>query len=59
VTEVCFLNTDGTADCFYPGVQDPKKKTAVELMNYTAFSVENAQRVNGFINKCLKAGVRP
>lgn len=58
ITELCILNPDGTADCFYLD-NTSKKKSGAELDQYTAFNPENAQKINSYITKCLKAGVRP
>ncbi len=58
LTEVCILNLDGTADCFYLD-NTTKKKTFAELDQYTAFDPANAQKLNSYVTKCLKAGVKP
>lgn len=57
VTEVCFVSPE-VMHCFYPDGTS-KDKTFSEADKYTAFSVENAQKIQNYVDRCLKAGIRP
>lgn len=59
VTEICFINgIEHIAECHY---MDGSKHTKMipELDKYTAFSIENSDKILKYTQKCLKAGVKP
>lgn len=59
ITEVCLVNApNGEFDCYnQQGALTHKQLDQVD--KYTAFSVDNAQKLQAYVVKCEKAGVQP
>lgn len=60
LSEVCFVDANRpSCVCFVADKPDAQILPLAHCDRYQAMRPDDASRVKGFINKCLKAGVRP